>query len=48
MDVLLLSVMAGLVAVAIALAWSLRRSRRHKIAELQKNERIDLFGHDRD
>ena len=48
MDVMLLSVVTGLVVVAIAVSWSLRRSRRNKIAELQKNERIDLFGRDHD
>ena len=36
MDVMLLSVVAGLVAIAIAVAWSLRRSRRNKIAELSR------------
>jgi len=46
MDVLLLSVVTGLVAIVIALTWLRRRNRRDKIAEIRKDERIDLFSHE--
>ena len=43
-----LSVITGLVAIVLALAWFRRRSRREKIAELRKDERIDLFAKERE
>jgi len=46
MDVLFLTIVTGLVAIVIALAWLRRRNRRDKIAEIRKDERIDLFHHE--
>jgi hypothetical protein len=48
MDVMILSLVAGLVAIAIAAVWFARRARRDRMAELRKDDRIDLFHNSRD